>query len=95
MTGIYTGRSPKDKYIVMDANSKDTVWWTSEEYKNDNHPISESMFISLNSDIQEWKNAILNKLDNCNRYKCIEELKRFGFDIESEAKKLEEKYLQI
>lgn len=34
MTGVYTGRSPKDKYIVMDAKSKDTVWWTSEEYKN-------------------------------------------------------------
>ena len=30
MTGIYTGRSPKDKYIVMDENSKDTVWWTSD-----------------------------------------------------------------
>ena len=29
MTGIYTGRSPKDKYIVMDANSKATVWWTT------------------------------------------------------------------
>ena len=41
MTGIYTGRSPKDKYIVMDENSKDTVWWTSDEYKNDNHPLSE------------------------------------------------------
>ena len=41
MTGIYTGRSPKDKYIVMDANSKDTVWWTTDEYKNDNHPMSE------------------------------------------------------
>ena len=41
MTGIYTGRSPKDKYIVMDANSKDTVWWTSDEYKNDNKPMSE------------------------------------------------------
>ena len=41
MTGIYTGRSPKDKYIVMDENSKNTVWWTSEEYKNDNHPMSE------------------------------------------------------
>ena len=38
MTGIYTGRSPKDKYIVMDENSKDTVWWTTEEYPNDNHP---------------------------------------------------------
>ncbi len=38
MTGIYTGRSPKDKFIVVDENSKDTVWWTSEGYKNDNHP---------------------------------------------------------
>ena len=44
MTGIYTGRSPKDKYIVKDANSKDTVWWTSEEYKNDNHPMSEDVW---------------------------------------------------
>ncbi len=42
MTGIYTGRSPKDKFIVMDENSKDTVWWTSDEYKNDNHPASEA-----------------------------------------------------
>ncbi len=38
-TGIFTGRSPKDKYIVMDERSKDTVWWTSEEYENDNHPM--------------------------------------------------------
>ncbi len=42
MTGIYTGRSPKDKFIVMDENSKDTVWWTSDEFKNDNHPCSEN-----------------------------------------------------
>ena len=41
MTGIYTGRSPKDKYIVMDENSKDTVWWTSDAYKNDNHPMTQ------------------------------------------------------
>ena len=41
MTGIYTGRSPKDKFIVMDENSKDTVWWTSDEYKNDNKPASQ------------------------------------------------------
>ena len=44
MTGVYTGRSPKDKYIVMDNNSKDTVWWTSEEFKNDNHPMSEDVW---------------------------------------------------
>ncbi len=47
MTGIYTGRSPKDKYIVMDENSKDTVWWTSEEYKNDNHPMSEDVWATV------------------------------------------------
>ena len=40
MTGIYTGRSPKDKFIVMDDSSKDTVWWTSDEFKNDNKPAS-------------------------------------------------------
>ncbi len=41
MTGEFTGRSPKDKYIVMDENSKDTVWWTSDEYPNDNHVMDE------------------------------------------------------
>jgi len=47
MTGIYTGRSPKDKFIVMDENSKDTVWWTSDEFKNDNHPCSEESWAEL------------------------------------------------
>ena len=47
MTGIYTGRSPKDKFIVMDENSKDTVWWTSEEYKNDNHPASQETWAAV------------------------------------------------
>ena len=47
MTGIYTGRSPKDKYIVMDENSKDTVWWTTEGYKNDNHPMSEEVWAEV------------------------------------------------
>ena len=53
MTGVYTGRSPKDKYIVMDENSKDTVWWTSDEYKNDNHPISEDVWAQLKKMAQE------------------------------------------
>ena len=47
MTGIYTGRSPKDKYIVMDENSKNTVWWTTPEYKNDNHPMSEDVWAKV------------------------------------------------
>ena len=36
-TGIFTGRSPKDKFIVDDETSHDTVWWDSEDYHNDNH----------------------------------------------------------
>ena len=47
MTGIYTGRSPKDKFIVMDDNSRNTVWWTSDEFKNDNHPCSESTWTAV------------------------------------------------
>ncbi len=49
MTGIYTGRSPKDKYIVMDENSKDTVWWTTEGYKNDNHPMTQEVWEHVKS----------------------------------------------
>ena len=47
MTGIYTGRSPKDKYIVDDAQSHDKVWWTTEGYKNDNHPMSEEVWAKV------------------------------------------------
>ena len=47
MTGIFTGRSPKDKYIVDDAQSHDKVWWTSEAYKNDNHPMSEEVWAQV------------------------------------------------
>ena len=47
MTGIFTGRSPKDKYIVMDETSKDTVWWNSPEYPNDNHPMSEEVWAQM------------------------------------------------
>ncbi len=47
MTGIYTGRSPKDKFIVMDENSKNTVWWTTPEYPNDNHPASQETWAAV------------------------------------------------
>ena len=58
MTGIYTGRSPKDKFIVMDENSKDTVWWTSDEYKNDNKPVTEAAWAELKKIAQ---NELSNK----------------------------------
>lgn len=45
-TGIFTGRSPKDKYIVMDEVSKDTMWWSTQG-KNDNRPLEPEKFAHL------------------------------------------------
>ena len=47
MTGVYTGRSPKDKFFIMDDVSRDSIWWTSEEYKNDNKPLPQSTWDEL------------------------------------------------
>ena len=47
MTGVYTGRSPKDKFFVKNEASENSVWWTSEEYKNDNKPCSEEAWADL------------------------------------------------
>ena len=64
MTGVYTGRSPKDKFIVMDENSKDTVWWTSDEYKNDNHPATQEAWAAVKDlAIKELSNKRLFVVD--------------------------------
>jgi phosphoenolpyruvate carboxykinase (ATP) len=47
MTGVFTGRSPKDKYIVNDAITKDTIWWTSDKAINDNKGISQDTWNAL------------------------------------------------
>ncbi|CAM3503249.1 phosphoenolpyruvate carboxykinase [Flavobacterium saliperosum S13] len=47
MTGVFTGRSPKDKYIVKDDVTKDTIWWTSEKAVNDNKPITQDTWNAL------------------------------------------------
>jgi phosphoenolpyruvate carboxykinase (ATP) len=49
MTGIFTGRSPKDKFIVMDDTTKDTIWWTSDKAKNDNKPTTPEVWAELKS----------------------------------------------
>ena len=53
MTGIYTGRSPKDKFLVVDENSENTVWWTTDEYKNDNHRASQETWEAVKKLAQE------------------------------------------
>ena len=53
MTGIYTGRSPKDKFIVIDDVSRDTVWWTSDAFKNDNKPASQEAWDACKKLAQE------------------------------------------
>ena len=51
MTGVFTGRSPKDKYIVKDDVTKDTMWWTSDKASNDNKPISPEVWKDLKSTV--------------------------------------------
>ncbi len=64
MTGVYTGRSPKDKFFVMDETSKDTVWWTSEGYKNDNKPVSPETWKALKElAVKELSNKKLYVVD--------------------------------
>ncbi len=47
MTGVYTGRSPKDKFFVLDDTTRDTIWWTTPEYPNDNKPTSQETWQEL------------------------------------------------
>lgn len=47
MTGVFTGRSPKDKYIVMDETTKETIWWTTPKSPNDNKPVSTAVWNDL------------------------------------------------
>jgi phosphoenolpyruvate carboxykinase (ATP) len=57
MTGVFTGRSPKDKWIVKDDVTRDTIWWTSDAAKNDNKPISEDVWVDL-------KKLVVDELSN-------------------------------
>ena len=65
MTGIYTGRSPKDKYIVYDKTTKEgapgEIWWTTEGYPNDNHKMSEKTWKAV-------KKLALNQLSKKRLY---------------------------
>ena len=73
MTGIYTGRSPK--FIVKDATSENTVWWTSEEYKNDNKPVTpEAWKVLKDLAVKELSNKKLFVVDGfcgANKATCL------------------------
>lgn len=52
-TGIFTGRSPKDKFIVYDEVSKQHLWWTSAGAPNDNKPVTPEVWNTLKSLVAE------------------------------------------
>ena len=60
-TGEYTGRSPKDKFIVMDDRTRDTFWWNGEGAKNDNKPITPEVW-------NELKAIVANRLSGQKLY---------------------------
>ena len=87
MTGVYTGRSPKDKFIVDDENSHDTVWWTSEGYKNDNKKASKETWAVV-KDIakKELSNKKLYVVDGfCGTHKDTRMKVRFIMEVAWQA----------
>src|SRR5574344_1439834 len=87
MTGIYTGRSPKDKFIVDDENSHDTVWWTSDVYKNDNHRASKEAWSAVKEIAKkELSNKKLYVVDGfCGRNKSTRMKVRFIVEVAWQA----------
>jgi phosphoenolpyruvate carboxykinase (ATP) len=61
MTGKFTGRSPKDKFIVKDDVTKDTLWWNSEKAPNDNKPTTQAVW-------NELKDLVTEELSNKKLY---------------------------
>ncbi|MCK5678018.1 MAG: phosphoenolpyruvate carboxykinase (ATP), partial [Flavobacteriaceae bacterium] len=53
MTGVFTGRSPKDKFIVKDDVTRDTIWWTSPESPNDNKPTTPEVWNDLKKTVTD------------------------------------------
>ena len=64
-TGKFTGRSPKDKYIVRDEQTVNTLWWNTKEYPNDNKPISQKIWDNLRRITEE---QLSNKKILCTRH---------------------------
>ncbi|MCH5221226.1 MAG: phosphoenolpyruvate carboxykinase (ATP) [Muribaculaceae bacterium] len=87
MTGVYTGRSPKDKFIVLDEKSKDTVWWTSPEYSNDNKPASEEAWKAVKTlAVDELSNKKLYVVDGfCGANKDTRMAVRFIMEVAWQA----------
>ncbi len=87
MTGVYTGRSPKDKFIVLDDNSKDNVWWTTKEYPNDNKPVTEKTWAAVKDiAIKELSNKKLYVVDRfCGANKDTRMAVRFIMEVAWQA----------
>ncbi len=87
MTGVYTGRSPKDKFIVLDDQSKDNVWWTTEEYPNDNKPVTEKTWEAVKEiAIKELSNKKLYVVDRfCGANKDTRMAVRFIMEVAWQA----------
>ena len=74
-TGIYTGRSPKDKYIVKDKTTEDNFWWTSSDKKNDNKPISQEVWedlkLNVTKQLSNKKLYIIDAFCGANKDTCL------------------------
>ena len=74
-TGIYTGRSPRDKYIVKDKTTENNFWWTSSDKKNDNKPISQEVWedlkLNVTKQLSNKKLYIIDAFCGANKDTCL------------------------
>ena len=96
MTGIFTGRSPKDKYIVDNDESHNNVWWTSDAYKNDNHPMSEEVWAKVKAiAIKELSNKKLYVVDAfCGANEATRLAVRFVLEVAWQAHFIKNMFIQ-
>ena len=75
MTGIYTGRSPKDKYILKDKTTEKNLWWTSDTSKNDNKPIDRNIWDKLykivSDQLSDKKLYVVDAICGANNDSCL------------------------
>lgn len=96
MTGEYTGRSPKDRFIVLDENTKDTVWWTSDEFANDNKPSSREAWDAVKDiAVKELSDKRLFVVDAfCGANKCTRMSIRFIVEVAWQAHFVKNMFIQ-
>lgn len=80
--------------VGVEAQASGNLCYLSNDMTKETKVLDSTVFMSLKSSAEEWANAILNDAKSYKKHDTKEEVSKYGFNIEKEAKKLEEKYFE-